>query len=255
MGRFRFGLALAPGLMLLAAGALPAGAQGMSPAQSAMLDNLLGGGVVGPAVAAEPIANPAALIPLAAGTRTFQVSAGPNQGSTETDVLQAATPGGAAPWQYTAGQSTIYALATAADGSIVSPNEQDLSQGVLTSYSPARPVLVPGMQPGVPQTTTVQVTVADISDPGTVTHTGSLTQTVTYLGRYQVTVPAGTYSAALIEWQYNGDVGPATVNDVEYRFFAEGVGPVAVIDKQSVSAMLLYNSDTRFGKVYAGSGS
>ena len=95
----------------------------------------------------------------------------------------------------------------------------------------------------------MQVNVYDISDPSTVTHTGSLTLTVTYLGRYQVTVPAGTYPAALIKWQYNGQVGPATVSDVEYRFFADGVGPVAAIDKQSVSAFLVYNKDTKFGKV------
>ena len=81
------------------------------------------------------------------------------------------------------------------------------------------------------------------------THTGSLALTVSYLGRYQVTVPAGTYPAALIKWQYNGQVGPATVSDVEYRFFADGVGPVAVIDKQSVSAFLVYNNNTKFGKV------
>jgi hypothetical protein len=95
----------------------------------------------------------------------------------------------------------------------------------------------------------LQVNVYDISDPSTVTHTGSLTLTVTYLGRYQVTVPAGTYPAALVKWQYNGQVGPATVSDVEYRFFADGVGPIAAIDKQSVSAFLVYNNSTKFGKV------
>ena len=95
----------------------------------------------------------------------------------------------------------------------------------------------------------MQVNVYDISDPSTVTHTGSLTLIVTYLGRYQVTVPAGTYPAALIKWQYNGQVGPATVSDVEYRFFADGVGPIASIDKQNVSAFLVYNNTTKFGKV------
>jgi hypothetical protein len=105
------------------------------------------------------------------------------------------------------------------------------------------------MQPGAQQTATVQVNVYNIGDPSTVTHTGSLTLTVNYLGRYQVTVPAGTYPAALIKWQYDGQVGPATVSDIEYRFFADGVGPVAAIEKQSVSAFLVYNKDTKFGKV------
>ena len=239
------------GLVLIAVAGIPrAGAQGLSGDETAAINNLLGAGVLGTALPADPIANPASLIPLSPATWTFQFASGPNQGSTETDVLQTnPQPGADAQWQYTAGQSTIYALGTAADGSIVSPSEQDLTQGVLTQYTPSRPVLLPGMQPGAPQTTTLQVNVYNISDPSTVTHTGSLTLTVTYLGRYQVTVPAGTYPAALIKWQYNGQVGPATVSDVEYRFFADGVGPVAAIDKQSVSAFLVYNKDTKFGKV------
>ena len=219
-------------------------------ADTTAVNNLLGTGVLGSALPASPIANPATLMPLSPGTWVFQFTGGPNQGTTETDSLQANTQLGAdSQWQWTAGQTTIYDLSTASDGSIVSPSEQDLTQGVVTQYTPFRPVLLPGMQPGVPQTTTLQVNVYNIGDLSTVTHTGSLTLTVTYLGRYQVTVPAGTYSAALIKWQYNGQVGPATVSDVEFRFFADGVGPVASIDKQDVSAFLVYNNATKFGKV------
>jgi hypothetical protein len=239
------------GLLLVAVIGIPrAGAQGLSGDETAAINNLLGAGVLGTALPADPIANPASLIPLSPATWTFQFASGPNQGSTETDILQANTqPGADSQWQYTAGQSTIYDLGTTGDGSIVSPSEQDLTQGVLTQYTPSRPVLLQGMQPGAPTTTTLQVNVFNISDPSTVTHTGTLTLTVTYLGRYQVTVPAGTYPAALIKWQYNGQVGPATVSDLEYRFFADGAGPVAAIDKQSVSAFLVYNKDTKFGKV------
>lgn len=239
------------GLVVFAVASVPsADAQSLSDAETRALDKLLGAGVLGPALPASSIADPEQLLPLVPGTWTFQFTGGPNQGNTETDTLAAATsPSPGAQWQYTAGQSAIYTLGTAADGSIVSPSEQDLGQGVLTQYSPPRPVLTPGMQPGVPQTLTLQVNVFDIGDPGTVTHTGSLTATVTYLGRYQVTVPAGTYAAALIKWDFNGQVGPANVTDVEYRFFADGVGMVAGIDRQDVSAFLVYNSNTKYGKV------
>jgi hypothetical protein len=239
------------GLALTAIAGIPdVGAQGLSGDETTAIDNLLGAGVLGAALPANPIANPANLIPLSPATWTFQFTSGPNQGSTETDILQAnPQPGPDSQWQYTAGQSTIYALGTAADGSIVSPSEQDLTQGVLTRYSPSRPVLLPGMQSGTSQSVPLQVNVYDISDPSTVTHTGSLTLTVTYVGWYQVTVPAGTYPAALIKWRYDGQVGPATVSDVEYRFFADGIGPVAAIDKQNVSAFLVYNNSTKFGKV------
>lgn len=240
------------GVLIGLQAALPAQAQAISADESNAITNLLGPGVLGAAVAANPIADPANLIPLTPATWGFQITGGPNQGATEAHVLQAnPQPGPVSQWQYTSGDSTIYALGTAADGSIVSESEQDLSQGVLTRYSPPRPVLTPGMQPGVPQVSTIQVSVYDSSDPSTLTHSGSLNLTLTYLGRYQVTVPAGSYPAALIKWQFNGQVGPATVNDVEYRFFADGVGPVAAIDKQSVAAFLVYNSDTKYGKVLA----
>jgi hypothetical protein len=238
-------------LLTAVAGAPSAGAQGLSGADATALTNLLGASVVGAPVAVNQIAAPAALLPLTPGSWTFQVSAGPNQGATGTATMQ---PGTSAPWQFTAGSSTIYALASAADGSTVSPSEQDLGQGVLTQYAPSRPVLVPGLQPGAQQTVPLQVSVSNLSDPGSITHTGSLTLTLTYLGRYQVTVPAGTYAADLIKWQYNGQVGPANVSDVEYRFFAPGVGPVAAIDRQSVSAFLVYNNDTQFGKVLVSTG-
>ena len=92
-------------LVLVAAAGVPgAGAQGLSGADSAALNNLLGAGVLGAAVPAGPIANPTSLIPLTPATWNFQFASGPNQGATETDVLQANTqPGAAAPWQYTAG--------------------------------------------------------------------------------------------------------------------------------------------------------
>lgn len=235
-------------LLLAASGAR---AQALSGSDETTIANLLGAGVLGSAVSETALAHPAALLPLEAATWNFQMTSGPNQGNAETDTLQPSSPGSPSPWQYAAGQNTIYALAPAADGSIVSPSEQDLGQGVLTRYDPPRPFLLEGAQAGVPQTFTLAVNVYDLGDTSTVTHTGSLALTYTYVGRYQVSVPAGTYTAALVKLDYNGTVGPASVQDSEYRFYADGVGPVAVIDKQNVSAFLLYNSDTKTAKVLA----
>ncbi len=233
-------------LLLVASGAR---AQALSAGDQNTIANLLGAGVLGAAVSEAALADPAALLPLQAATWSFQVTSGANQGNAETDTLQSSPPDSPSPWQYAAGQNTIYALALAEDGSIVSPSEQDLGQGVLTRYDPPRPFLLKGAQAGVPQTFTVAVSVYDLGDTSTVTHTGSLALTYTYLGRYQVNVPAGSYTAALVKLDYNGSVGPASVKDREYRFYADGVGPVAIIDKQNVSAFLLYNSDTKYGKV------
>ena len=83
-----------------------------------------------------------------------------------------------------------------------------------------------------------------------VAHSGLFSVSYTYLGRYRITVPAGTYPAALIKWQYHGDVGPAGFKGSQYWFFADGLGPIAVIDQQHISALLLYKKDTKYGKVF-----
>ena len=82
-----------------------------------------------------------------------------------------------------------------------------------------------------------------------VSHSGSLGLTYSYIGAYKVTVPAGTYDAALIKWTYNGSVGPANIEDTQYRFLAEDVGVVASVDKKDISAMLIYNDHSKYGKV------
>ncbi len=252
--RRRFILVL--GAVLIAVWGVPrASAQDLSSADADLINNLLGDGVLGAAVQAGPIADPESLLPLIPSTWTFQFVSGPNQGQSENDVLKATSQSDApTPWQYAAGNTTILNIGTSSDGSIVSPSEQDLSQSVVTKYDPPRPLLVKGMKPGEKQSTTLTVSVFNIGDPDTVAHSGSLTLTVSHLGRYQVKVPAGTYPATLIKWDYNGTVGPASVSDVEYQFFADGVGPVAVIEKEGVSAFLVYNKHTKDGKVLSSAG-
>ena len=78
---------------------------------------------------------------------------------------------------------------------------------------------------------------------------GLLSVSYTYMGRYRVTVPAGTYPAALIKWQYHGKVGLAGFKGSQYWFFVDGLGPIAVIDQQHISALLFYKKDTNYGKV------
>ncbi len=96
---------------------------------------------------------------------------------------------------------------------------------------------------------TVGVKVYDLGDPGDLTHQGSLDVIYSYVGAYKVTVPAGTYDAALIKWSYNGSVGPANVEDTQYRFLAEEVGIVAAVEKKDITAMLVYNDNSKYGKV------
>ncbi len=48
---------------------------------------------------------------------------------------------------------------------------------------------------------------------------------------------------------YDGKVGPARVKDDQYWFFADGVGPVARIDKKDISAMLVYRDKSKVAGV------
>ena len=78
--------------------------------------------------------------------------------------------------------------------------------------------------------------------------------TCAYLGKFEVSVPSGRYVAALFRWTNEGKVGPANVDETEYRFLAEGVGTVAMVVKRSVDAYLVYRSRSNTGKVLVRSG-
>ena len=127
--------------------------------------------------------------------------------------------------------------------------DRDNDKGVLTRYSPAQPLLIAGMNAGDEKTITLKVNVYDLDDPDDLEYKGSLDLTLTYVGAYKVTVPAGTFDAALLRWHYKGKIGPATIDDVQARFIAKDMGVVAAAEKLDVAAMLIYNDNTKVGKV------
>jgi hypothetical protein len=189
----------------------------------------------------------AGLATLSAGTRLYQVVSGPNAGNTEQHVI-AKMSGKANEWRYTIGdRSVILQEVPGQSLSIISENDAD--QGVVTRYTPPQPLLIAGMNAGDTKELTMQVNVYDLGDPTDLEHQGSLNVTLTYVGAYQVTVPAGTYNAALLRWHYSGTIGPATVEDTQARFVAPGVGMVAAAEKRDVAAFLIYNDNTKVGRV------
>lgn len=147
-------------------------------------------------------------------------------------------------WRFDLGTGTVLLLRVEDDGSVVIDSSEDLEHKVLSKYSPPEPLLRADARPGKAQTIEIDVTVHPISDPSRVRYTGHLTLDYRVLGRYQVTVPAGTFDAVLLSWHYEGKVGPANVREVNYWFVAPGVGPVAILTREDVSAMLVYNDRT-----------
>ena len=125
----------------------------------------------------------------------------------------------------------------------------DTGEGVVVVTTPANPFLPKGMQPGEARTYTQQVSVNYLDDPGDQRYSGSLTGTYTYVGTYQVTVPAGTFPAVLFRVKCEAKVGPAHTQNTGCNFFAPGAGMVAMIVEEDVTAFWLFNIDSTTGKV------
>ncbi|MEM7023942.1 MAG: hypothetical protein AAF637_15320 [Pseudomonadota bacterium] len=243
---------LARGLVVaaLAASSIPAVATtvALPSADRTALEALLGKDVIGDPV--EPMPLSAEDIPLKEGSWTYKIVGGKGKGNTQEDALsELKRDESGASWKYATGAKDLAFIQRSDDHNIAVLSEQDADQGVITRFSPAEPILAVGMKAGDKKSIEIAVKVYDLSSPKEVSHTGSLKLEYSYVGAYKVTVPAGTYDAALLKWVYDGSVGPASVQDTQYRFVAKDVGIVASIDKKKISALLLYHDNTNVGKV------
>ncbi len=124
--------------------------------------------------------------------------------------------------------------------------------GVIVVTTPPNPFVVQGMQPGESRAFTQSVAVDYLDDPSRLDYSGTMQGTLTYVGTYRVTVPAGTYDAVLLRTKCEGTVGPAHTTDTAYYFFAPGTGVVAMISQEDVEAFWIIHLDTKSGKVLAG---
>lgn len=229
---------LSPALAQGAGAVVPLPAQ-MQAAAEKFLPGVVGEAV--PAFTIDPV-----MASLAPGTRTYAVVSGTTKTKTEQHQIVASEKPGQ--WRYTVGDRTVFLRETKGESlSIVS--EQDNDKGILTRYSPAQPLLIAGMNAGDEKTMTLNVNVYDLDDPDDLEYKGTLDLTLTYVGAYKVTVPAGTFDAALLRWHYKGKIGPATIDDIQARFVAKDAGMVAAAEKLDVAAMLIYNDNTKVGKV------
>lgn len=241
--------------LAMALGGGPALAQGSEPmelssADRAAIESFLGKGVVGKAVAGNPIADMEKIFPFKPGQWTFRFTSGDKKGKDqEQSFANIKTASSGTTGRYQNGKDQVLFLRRSENGDISTVSEQDTKQGVVSRFSPPEPGYVVGMAPGDTKKVTIGVKVYDLSDPSDVTHSGSLDLTYSYVGAYEVTVPAGTYHAALIKWDYDGKVGPASIQDTQYRFLAKEAGVVAMVEKKNIAAMLIYHDHTKFGKV------
>ena len=216
----------------------------------AFLEQILGKGVVGKAVAGSSISDPITFFPLKDGTWVYRITSGKDKNkSVQQRLTRLMQDKSGSSWRQASGTNSVVYLLKTANGAVEIVSTEDQQQGVISRYLPREPIVLPGMRPGDTKVMKTEVKVYDLSHPDHLAHSGSLSILYSYVGAYEVTVPAGTFQAALFKWDYKGKVGPARVEDVQYRFFTEDVGTLAMIEKTDVTALLVYREHTKIGKV------
>jgi hypothetical protein len=214
------------------------------------VESYLGKGVVGKAVAAPVIDHVGNIYGLRAGTWTAKITSGKHSGKSMTWSLGPSQGAGSSgSWRGTVGDSQVIFLSKTDDGHIVAVSDIEHAHGVFTRFTPPEPRVEKGMKPGDSRKLNIDIKVFDAKNHKHLEHSGNLDLTYTYVGAYKITVPAGTFDALLFKWHYKGKVGPASIDDAIYRFFAPGVGPVAFIEFKHISAMLVYSDTEKWGAV------
>ncbi len=224
----------------------------LPPADQQKLSEHLGAGVVGAALPSERLADVSSYFPLRERTFVFHVTSGSNAGNTQNLVLKKARrPGGAIAWRFNFAPSLAGFISPTAGGDLMMPAVSDVDEGVIVVTTPANPFVLAGMKPGESRSFRQKVSVNYLDDPTKRDWGGKLNATYTYVGTYNVTVPAGTFNAILIRFAYRGKVGPADVVYTAWYFFARDVGLIAMVNLEDVSAFWIYHNDTTIGKVLA----
>lgn len=225
----------------------------LPPADKQVIDQSLGRGVVGKPVPAPVIADPAHYLAFAPGAWTYQVRKGAHGKSTELYQWSADGHGPHGPsWRYNAGGEEIGFVEARGDGSLYLTGVREVRDDALTRYAPPEPLLLNGLAPGHEHRQRMAVRVYDPATPDEPLHEGELEVVYRYVGAYRLELPIGVHDAVLFKSTFNGHVGPATLSDVQYRFFAPGVGIVALMEKREVSAFVVYNLHLDVAKVLAG---
>ncbi|MFO1417084.1 MAG: hypothetical protein U1E83_00300 [Methylotetracoccus sp.] len=214
------------------------------------LEQGLGVGVVAEPLPAPVLSDPELYAGSRTGSRHFRrVDAGGAAVVEAMNWTSLSLADGARAWRYAAGADEAGIVARDADGSFVVTGIEDARDHALTRYEPAEPLLVKDIAPGQEKRIRMAVRVYDLGRPDELMHDGALDVTYRYVGAYRLHLPAGTFDAILMKSTFSGTIGPAVLEDTQYRFFAPHAGLVAMIERRDVSALLVYNAQTRVSRV------
>jgi hypothetical protein len=211
------------------------------------------GPIVGRALPSTPIEDVSTYFPLQEKVSIYQVTVGRDMGKKQTlGLAKVRRPNGEFGWRFQFSPSLAGFIRQTPEGDLIMPAVGDTGDGVVVVTTPASPFVVKGMKPGETRYYIQQVVVYALDEPADQEYSGSLNGSYTYLGAYQVIVPAGTYGAALFRLKCEGKVGPARTHDTAYYFFAPGKGMVAMISQEDATAFWIIHIDTTSGEVLTG---
>jgi hypothetical protein len=226
----------------------------LSPEDQQEITTRLGAGVVGQALPSNPIADPSVYFPLQDRALTYQVTSGSHTGNTQTlKVVKHNRPDGTPAWRFGISPTLAGFIRQNVVGDLLMPAVADSDEGVVVVTTPASPFVINGIKPGETRSLSQNVSVNYLDDPTRRDYSGRLNVAYTYVGTFQLTVPAGTYPAALMRIACDGKVGPAHTKDTAYYFFAPQVGVVAMISQEDVEAFWIIHIDSKMGKVLVAS--
>ena len=243
--------ALAVGLLVPSA-ALAAGPVIPLPDDVAKDLELLGEGVVGKPVPAPPLDDVIDFYMGSpdGGTFTYHVIKGEKKHIQTETIKPAKDKAGQQTWHQQIGDQYMQYMTVHSDGSLGKFGEDDLETSYGCHFHPG--IFLPGgLKPGESKKVKSKALAYKLDKPDDTSYTGDIDATLTYVGAYEVTTPAGTWPAALIRSEFDIKIGPAKVTDVQYSFLVKGVGKIAEIEALRVSALFIYHSDDKTAKVLA----
>jgi hypothetical protein len=119
------------------------------------------------------------------------------------------------------------------------------------SYNPPEPMLLVEVAEGDSKSFEMDVRVLPVKDSTETKYQGRIRTTYTNKGSYRMTTPAGAFDGMVVRCDYQGKVGPATMNDSDLRIYSPEVGLLAIVTHNRLHAMLLVNRDKHIALLLA----
>lgn len=205
----------------------------------------LGEGVVGKAIPAKPIPNLHDFVGIREGTYHYRVVGEKGDDAKYAETFEKIPKNERGATMKRTRPDFVDHMKVTEDGDVYFTTELDTDLGYLVHLSPHGSPVGLGLAPGESRKASAKLDVFKEGDESDRVYQGSIDSTITYLGAFEVTVPAGTFEAVLFRDDFEIKVGPADVRDVRYTFISKDAFKVAAVERLNISALLIYHSNTQ----------